>query len=193
MTSPAPRQTDLGAPGLELLLYGLQSPINIGMILRIAEAYGARVAILDLHRVLDDAQKLGTIRDFGCGALARRGYQRLEDTAGLAQLCHGRRMIATSIGCDAVPLPDFVFMPGDIIALGNEYDGLPDAVVHGASVLVHVPLPPGWLPRERTEHPIDPARTTPVARDGQPSLNVAVTAGIICYAAYAQRSPTPAF
>src|SRR5215204_4067877 len=49
--------------GLELLLYGLQSPINIGMILRVAETYQFRVSIYDRHRVLEDAVKFGTIKD----------------------------------------------------------------------------------------------------------------------------------
>ena len=60
------------ALGLELLLYELQSPINIGTILRIAEAYHFKVSILDPHGVLEDPQKLPTVKDFACGAISRR-------------------------------------------------------------------------------------------------------------------------
>ena len=55
--------------GLELLLYGLQSPVNIGMILRAAEAFRFAVSILDQYGVLVDAAKLSTLQDFACGAL----------------------------------------------------------------------------------------------------------------------------
>lgn len=174
--------------GCELLLYALQSPINIGIILRVAEAFQFRVSIFDLHRVLDNEEKLATIRDFSCGALSRRAFDRITDANGLAELRKCRRLIATSITSHAVPLTDFKFAPGDILALGNEYDGLPGHLEADADCLVRVPMPPGWMPKEMSYSPIDPSRTTPVAHDGQPSLNVAVTAGIICYAAFAHWS-----
>jgi len=173
------------ALGLEFLLYGLQSPVNVGMILRSAEAYRFQVSILDLHGVLGDPAKLSTLQDFACGAMSRRVLQRLEDPAAVARLRRGRRLVATSIGPNALPLSSFRFLPGDLIALGNEYDGLPDDVAASADALLHVPTPPAWLPKERSHSPIDPTRTAPVARDGTPSLNVAMTAGIVCYAAYA--------
>lgn len=173
------------ALGLELLLYELQSPINIGMILRIAEVYRFKTSILDPRGVLDDPAKLGTTEDFACGAMSRRALPRLEDAAALARLRSGRRLIATSIGRNALSLSNFRFAAGDLIVLGNEYDGLPDEVVASADALLHVPTPPAWLPKERSHSPIDPARTAPVSRDGQPSLNVSMTAGILCYAAYA--------
>ena len=78
----------------------------------------------------------------------------------------------------------FPFFPGDLIVMGNEYDGLPDELVAGRMPCCTCPrLRPG-CPRS-SHSPIDPSRTAPVARDGTPSLNVAMTAGIICYAAYA--------
>ena len=57
----------LSDPGLEFLLYGLQSPINIGMILRVAETYRFHVAIYDPFCLLDHPDKLRTISDFSCG------------------------------------------------------------------------------------------------------------------------------
>jgi tRNA G18 (ribose-2'-O)-methylase SpoU len=175
-----------GGLGLELVLCGLQSPVNIGIILRVAEAFQFKVSILDPHDLLDDPQKLSTIRDFACGAMSRRGFQRLENPSALERLRCGRRFIATSIGRNAQPLSSFHFLPGDLIALGNEYDGLPDEVVATADTLLHVPTPAVWIPKEKSHSPIDPVRTAPVAHDGQPSLNVAVTAGILCYAAYGE-------
>jgi tRNA G18 (ribose-2'-O)-methylase SpoU len=182
----ADRVPPLEALGLELVLHELQSPINIGMILRIAEVYQFTVSLLDRHGVLDDPQKLPTISDFACGALSRRPVNRLQDASALARLRKSRRLIVTSIGKNARSLLNFHFSPGDLIVLGNEYDGLPDEVAASADVLLHVPTPAAWLPKERSFSPIDPARIESVSRQGQPSLNVAMTAGILCYAAYAQ-------
>ena len=78
------------ALGLELLLVGLQSPINIGMILRVAETYQFHVSVIDRFGVLADTAKLGVIGDFACGALARRGYQLVDGDSGLARLRAGR-------------------------------------------------------------------------------------------------------
>src|SRR5690242_320671 len=91
---------------LELLLYGLQSPINLGMILRVAETYRVRVAIYDRHRVLDDPAKVATMEDFSCGAAARWGFRRIDDAMALSGLRQGRRFIATSIEADSRALPD---------------------------------------------------------------------------------------
>lgn len=173
------------APPLELLLYGLQSPINIGMILRTAEVYRIPVAVVDCHGVFDDPEKLATIGDFACGALQRRPPWRLADAAAVARLRAGRRLIASTLGPGARPLGELVLGPGDLVALGNEYDGLPEELAAAADARLHVPAPDGWLPKPPSRRPTDPTRTAPVARDGRPSLNVAVTAGILCHAAYA--------
>lgn len=182
----SPSVGDYAALQLQLILVGLQSPINIGLILRLAEAYRFSVNIIDSDRVLNDSGKMSTVSDFACGALTRRGLNRLESSEALTQLRAGRRLIATAIGENTVPLTGFEFQPGDLIALGNEYDGLSDTFVREADVVIQVPTPPVWMPKEQSKLPIDPLRKAPVARDGEPSLNVAVTGGIVCYAAYAQ-------
>ena len=77
--------------GLELLLYGLQSPINIGMILRVAETYQFRVSIYDRHRALENPEKFGTIKVFclrSRGAVGLSGT--IEDDAALTQALQGR-------------------------------------------------------------------------------------------------------
>jgi len=180
----AMRRASPDASGLGLLLYGLQSPINIGMILRVAETYRFAVSIYDQFQVLDDPQRRGTIADFACGAVARQGFEPLADEAAIVAALHGRRLIATSIAAGGDVLPYFDFRRGDVFALGNEYDGLPDALLARADAVLHIPMPAGWAPKPKAERPIDPARTAAVANDGQPNLNVAMTAGILCYAAY---------
>jgi tRNA G18 (ribose-2'-O)-methylase SpoU len=156
------------------------------MILRIAEAYQFNVSILDQGDVLGDPEKLSTVRDFGCGAMSRRSFRKLANPAELAKLRPGRRLIATTIGSDALSLKNFHFQPGDLIVMGNEYDGLPDEVATSADVRLYVPIPASLMPKEKSHSPIDPSRIAPVSRAGQLSLNVAVTAGIVCYAAYTQ-------
>lgn len=174
------------ALGLGLVLYGLQSPVNIGMILRLAETFQFNVSIFDPSGILIDPDKFRTMKDFACGAMSRRGFYCFDERSALAKLRSGRRLIATSISRNAQPLKNFHFLPRDLIALGNEYDGLPDDVVASADVLLRVPTPAVWMPKERSHSPIDPLRSVPVARDGQPSLNVAVAAGILCYSAYGE-------
>jgi hypothetical protein len=71
LRSDSMRAAPLDGPGLGLLLYGLQSPINIGMILRVAETYRFGVSIYDQFRVLDDPKRSSTITDClrrGCPA-----------------------------------------------------------------------------------------------------------------------------
>jgi tRNA G18 (ribose-2'-O)-methylase SpoU len=174
-----------GTSGLQLLLYALQSPINIGMILRVAETYRFDVAIYDRHGVLDDPDKLNTVKDFACGAAMRRPWQEIADEAGVERLLAGRRLVSTSIDSRSCPLPEHPFVRGDVIALGNEYDGLPDGMIARAGSILHIPMPPGWAPKPKALRPIDPTRSG-VARDGQPNLNVAMAAAIICYTAFNQ-------
>lgn len=201
MTDPSPQNPNepdgYAAFDLQLLLVGLQSPINIGMILRVAETYQFHVSILDSFNVLDDDTKLAVIGDFACGALARRGFSLVADDSELARLREGRRLVATSIEPNAVDLSTCRFITGDVIAVGNEYDGLSDAMLASADAVLRIPMPAVWTPKPKARHPIDPGRTAPVARDGSPNLNVAMTAGIICHAAYqawldGRSAPTPA-
>lgn len=184
---------EFAALKLELMLYDVQSPTNIGMAMRIAEVYGFALSLYDPRHVLDDAEKFKTIEDFACGSLPRRGFRLLSDDAAVSRWRAGRRLVATSILPGARPLESLAFEPGDIVVLGNEYDGVPDALVAEADVKLHIPMPRQSVPKPASWYPIDPTRSS-VARDGSPSLNVAMSAAIITHAAYVQwlaRSPAP--
>ena len=78
----------------------------------------------------------------------------------------------------------FSFAGGDVIAVGNEYDGLSDTFVADADAVVRISMADVWTPKPRAAQPIDPLRQTSVMRDGSPSLNVAISAGILCHAAF---------
>lgn len=172
-----------GDRGPALLLWCLQSPINIGMILRVAESFCFEVLLRDAHGVMDDTRKCETISDFACGALARRGVTHLGDDA-LAQLRGRGRLIATDIEGTTASLPDYRYRPGDVFILGNEYSGLPAEITAAADEVLSIPMPAGWTPKPDALRPIDALRTSSVARNGMPSLNVAMTAGIVCYSVY---------
>lgn len=167
------------------MLYGLQSPINIGMILRVAESFGADVVVADVHQVLRDSAKLQTISDFACGALQRRPPLIIHD---MAQFDRPGRLISTTIDKDSLSLPDLVWQTGDTVILGNEYDGVPEDIHRASDLQLRIPMPAGHFPKPRSVSPIDPTRTTPVSRPGEPSLNVALAAGIIAYSAYLSRA-----
>ena len=176
-----PMDPSRNGPGIRLLLWDLQSPINLGMLLRVAETYRVPVGVLGAAQVPSPAT-----RDFACGALERAGFAELADAAA-ALAWRGRgRLIATSIDRGAANLPDFRFEPGDVVALGNEYDGLPAAAETAADCRIVIPMADVWTPKPRSASPIDPARVAPVARDGEPNLNVAIAGAIVCYAAYVQ-------
>lgn len=174
---------DFAATKMGLLLWGLQSPINTGMILRIAEAYHFSAWSRDSFGVLADAEKRKTIGDFSCGALDRRGITILPEDFRASSF--SGRIVATTIEGETESLEAFQFLPGDVIALGNEYDGLPAEFCEAADVRLRIPMAATWMPKAASSAPIDSTRQGPAAREGQPSLNVAISAGIICFAAYA--------
>lgn len=171
-------------PPLRLLLYGLQSPINVGAVLRVAETYGVAVDVWDPPGLFADSGTLRWISDFSCGAYARGAY-RLLDAAPSPRAGHGRR-IATCLRGRATSLPDFDFQPGDVVAIGNEYDGLPADYIAAADCRLHIPMPPGYTPKPPSLQPIDPTRPPMDPADGSPVLSAAMSAAIICYAAFAR-------
>jgi tRNA G18 (ribose-2'-O)-methylase SpoU len=168
-------------PGIRLLLWGIQSPINFGMLLRVAETYRVPIAAVGAEHVVSS-----TTSDFACGALQRVGFASLADSAAVHAWRGPGRLIATSIERDATALPEFQFEPGDVVALGNEYDGLPATLEQNADHRIVIPMADVWTPKPRSASPIDPTGVAAVARVGQPNLNVAMAGGIVCYQAYVQ-------
>ena len=161
------------------LLHSLQSPINVGMILRSAEVYEQAVMILDTHKLMRGA-KLEIVADFACGALGRRPPIVETRLAACLDRVKGR-LIGTGFGPNATPLQHMSWKPGDCVIFGNEYDGLAIDDIQGLQSAVWVPTPDKYLPKPRSINPIDPGRTESVRNDGGTSLNVAATAAIIAY------------
>lgn len=176
-----------------LLLYALQSPINIGMLLRVAEVYQRSVFIVDEHLIFDREDARKTISDFATGALQRRPPVFIsQDDACKPQSRGGGRMIATTSSTEAVSAWGFDWRDSDCLVLGNEYDGLPISFERKADELVTVPMPEGFLPKPPSFSPIDTARSKGVRNDGKPSLNVATAGAILSFLAYCSLNETSA-
>src|SRR5262245_22583865 len=98
---------------LQLLLFDLQSAVNVGMILRVAETYKAAVHIFDLHSIFADRDRVKIVSDFACGALEREPPHVFADPCELADIRGSGRLVATTIEADAMPLPEFKWRAGD--------------------------------------------------------------------------------
>jgi tRNA G18 (ribose-2'-O)-methylase SpoU len=167
-----------------LLLHDLRSPINMGMILRVAETYCFLVAIYDPSGVLSDTGKQKTVSDFACGALQRLGYGVVDGEAAMDALAKTGRLVGMTIEPPSVSLPDFAFEKNDIFAVGNEYDGLPEDFVARCAMNVTIPMEDVLSPKPKSNSPIDPSRTKAVSNEGKPNLNAAMSTGILAYAAF---------
>lgn len=170
--------------GISLLLYGLQSPINVGSVLRVSETFGISVDIWDEAGLFADPVKRDCIADFSCGAIDRGAFRLLgQCPEGTAET---GRLIATSLAEDAVLLTEFHFLAGDRVAIGNEYDGLPKTFINAANLRLRIPMADVWTPKPVSRHPIDPSRAPRDTDDGAPVLSAAMAAGIIGYTAFIQ-------
>jgi len=169
-------------PRIGFLLNDLQSPINIGQCLRIAETYGIDLHVNDPRKITADAKNSQTISDFSCGAWDRRAWRALDGAEGFMRTYGKGRLVATCLRPEAVRLPEFQFRPNDLIIFGNEYDGLETHLLELADEMVYIPLPNACLPKPRSWRPIDPNRFHEVSQNGVPNLSVAVSAGIVAYA-----------
>ncbi len=169
-------------PG-RLLLWGLQSPINVGMILRVAEGFQLPVLAYDPHGVLRRPDTRDTVSEFACGALERAAPTLIAPPAspdGARAACAPGRLIATCLHPDAAPLTALQLQPLDTFAFGAEYDGLPEALIENADAAVTIPMPRAFIPKPTARDPIDPDRDAPVNANGRPNLNVAAAAAIVC-------------
>lgn len=171
---------------MHIVLCGLQSPINIGMILRAAETFGNPVVLIDSFAVLSDPAKRSTISDFACGALDRQSPEIWDDYKGLDRL--GKRVISTAFDGAATPMTGFRWEYEDVLLVGNEYSGVPDLLAKRANASVRIAMPSGYFPKPPSNSPIDAKRVQQVADAGAPALNVAIAASVLMVDAF-NRAP----
>jgi len=167
-----------------LVMYALQSPVNIGMILRVAEVYGKQVLFFDRYRVLSDRVSRYVISDFSTGALDRIDVSVVSSMEQLFSILQNKRIVCTSLNDEAKNICNMSWAYSDVVVLGNEYDGLPRELVSLSNVQVNIPMPVGFYPKHYSYSPIDRSRAVPPANNGRPSLNVATVAAILCCHSY---------
>lgn len=169
-------------PHGRFLLWAVQSSVNIGMILRVAEGFQIAVHIYDPHGIFDNPEKRCSISDFACGALQRMAPPIYVEAAEAQAALAGGRVLVTSIEPGAHDVARFRFRRSDWVLLGNEYDGLPREMA--ADAALHIAMPAGFTPKPLSHSPIDPLRAQGVRNDGKPNLNVAISAGILGHRMY---------
>ncbi|MCP5366480.1 MAG: tRNA (cytidine(34)-2'-O)-methyltransferase [Hyphomicrobiales bacterium] len=127
-----------GRPPLRLALYQPDIPQNTGTILRLAACMGVAVDVIEpCGFVLDDRRLRRAGMDYldGVEMVRHRAWPAFRD--GLS----GRLVLLTT-GAERSYL-DFAFAPGDVLLLGRESAGVPDAVHAAAHARVAVPMVPG--------------------------------------------------
>ncbi len=169
-----------------VIMWGLQSPINVGMILRSAETFDCTCRFYDRYGVIDSAKNIETISDFSCGAYQRKGLDVYKTPVEALNGLVGR-LVATTTDQAAMPVEEVEWQPNDALVVGNEYDGLNDDILAQANARIKIQLPDNYLPKPPSASPTDPRRGRNVVV-GAPSLNVAVATSIFCYLAYRRSS-----
>ncbi len=143
---------------LSIALFQPDIPQNTGAIMRLSACFG-----LDLHIIepcgflLDDRR----IRKAGLDYTEGLDYRRHASWTAFLEANVGRLVLATTKASQ--PLGQARFLPGDVILMGRESAGVPDAVVEAADLRIRIPM-----------------------RAGQRSLNVAMSAGILAAEALRQ-------
>jgi len=164
-------------------LDNIQSSINIGKILRIAEIYQINLSIYDPKGIINNKDNTKVIEDFSCGASKRIDVNVVHNLPDYLENYSGR-IIATCLDNNAKRLHEFKFKPHDMVVLGNEYDGISNDVFAKTDEQIYIELPEANIPKPSSHNPIDPLRKIQVSNNGTPCLNVAVSAGIISYQIY---------
>lgn len=155
-------------PSLRLALYEPDIPQNAGTLFRLGACLGVPVDLIEPAGF--DASDRNLKRaglDYLDHATIRRHISFTRFDAWRKETGH-RLVLATTHG--AVAHTDFVFQPGDIILLGRESAGVPDAVHAIADARIAIPL-----------------------RTGLRSLNIAVAGGILVAEALRQLDAFPPF
>jgi tRNA (cytidine/uridine-2'-O-)-methyltransferase len=131
---------------------------NVGTLIRTATCFGVAVDLIEpMGFPYSDRALARSAMDYA----AMAEVVRHADWDAFRAATRGRIVLATTLG--AIPLPEMAFRPDDVILLGSEGAGVPEAVHDAADIRVRVPM-----------------------REGVRSLNVAITGGILLAEAHRQ-------
>ena len=131
---------------MRLALFEPDIPQNCGTILRLAAALGVAVDIIEpcgflwsdrrLRRAgMDYLEAVEIQRHESWAAFERRRRERHPGGLG------GRLLLLTTKGAENYL--EFAYAPGDVLLLGRESAGVPDAVHAAAEARLRIPLRPG--------------------------------------------------
>lgn len=121
-----------------LALYQPDIPQNAGTLLRLGACTGVGVDIIEpCGFILDDKRMKRSVMDYADHVDLER---HINWAAFLAQR-RGRLVLLTTRA--AVPYTQVAYRPDDILLLGRESAGVPDAVHDAADIRVLIPMRPG--------------------------------------------------
>lgn len=151
---------------MRIALYQPEIAGNVGAILRLAACFSVPVdIIMPTGFAFSDARLKRAAMDYGAAAeVVRHANFDAFDTLRREQ---GRRLVLMSSHASQ-RLPDVEFRSDDILLMGSESAGVPDAIRDSAEVRVRIPMAPGFR-----------------------SLNIAVSTGIAVAEALRQTGGFP--
>ena len=129
--------------GLRLALFEPDRPHNLGMVLRLGACLSAVVDVVEpCGFPLDDRRIREGSLDYAGRGVAWRRHASLGDFLSFLRATGQRRLVLLSTRA-AVPYHRVVYRGDDVLMLGRESAGVPDAVHDLADLRVRVPLRPG--------------------------------------------------
>jgi tRNA (cytidine/uridine-2'-O-)-methyltransferase len=154
------------AQNMRIALYQPEIAGNVGAILRLAACFAVPVdIIMPTGFAFSDAKLKRAAMDYGAAADITR-HANFEQFDAVRRE-RGQRLVLMSSHA-AQRLPDVAFRADDILLMGSESAGVPDAVRDLADVRVRIPMAPGFR-----------------------SLNIAVSTGIAVAEALRQTGSFP--
>jgi tRNA (cytidine/uridine-2'-O-)-methyltransferase len=123
---------------MRLALYEPDIPQNTGALLRLGACLGVPVDIIEPCGFLFSDRGL---KRAGMDYLAEADYRRHESWAAFEAQRSGRLVLLSSRASN--PYTEFVFAADDVLLLGRESAGVPDAVRDAADARLRIPLKPG--------------------------------------------------
>ena len=123
---------------MRLALYEPDIPQNAGSLMRLGACLGVGIDIIEpCGFLLSDRN----FRRAGMDYLQSADIQRHESWARFYQATRGRLVLLTTKGDRTYT--DFAFTPGDILLVGRESAGVPQAVHDAMDARLVIPLRPG--------------------------------------------------
>ena len=128
-------------PGVRLALYQPDRPHNFGSVLRLCACLGVTFEVIEpCGFPLDDRRIRAAALDYASQA----SWVRHTDFAAFdtTRLANGRRLVLLSTAGEHLH-HHVVYMPDDILMLGSESAGVPEAVHRRADLRVRIAMRPG--------------------------------------------------